>query len=57
MSLVSLPRELFDITWVKNEDTGKLELPQDATPEQIAAYAKYKAQIKTSIRNMVIIEE
>ena len=56
MSLFALPRELFNVTWVKNKDTGKLELPQDATPEQVAALAKYEAQIEASIRNKVKIE-
>ena len=56
MALVSLPDELFGVL-VENSETGRLELPKDATEEQKTVYAKHLKRVERAQKNMVIIEE
>jgi len=46
MPLVKLPDVLHDIDFIRNSETGLIDLPKDATKEQREAFYSYKENIK-----------
>ena len=56
MPLVPLPSELIDVL-VKNPNTGRLELPINATEAQKEVYMEHLENIKRIRNETCIIEE
>ena len=57
MSLITIPAELNDVSFVKSPVTGRLELPESATDEQRRAFKTYREAIDNSQQSACAIEE